>query len=107
MSKVSLAIKAAKLPIFQMFLMVRKEWANVTPLKNGDCRVKFWDDSSFILRKDGGIDFEYVIEHIKYVHRTPLCFVEKTKADAVKKYLDRDGFRWMRESDLRVVSLSY
>ena len=107
MKKIALALKAAKLPIFQMFLLVRKEWADVTPLKSGDCRVKFWDDSSFILRKDGLIEFEYVIEHIKYNHLTPLFFVEKTKEDAVKKYLDREGFRWMRESDLRVAALSY
>ena len=74
MSKVSLALKASKLPIFQMFRMVRKEWANVTPLKNGDCRVSFWDDSSFVLLKDGSTVFEYVVDHVKYNHLAPLFF---------------------------------
>ena len=105
MSKVSLAIKAAKLPIFQMFLMVRKEWANVTPLKNGDCRVSFWDDSSFILRKDGSVEFEYVVDHIKYSHITPLFFVAKTAKDAKKQYLSSEN-SWMKHDDVRVVCLS-
>jgi len=105
MSKVSLAIKAAKLPIFQMFLMVRKEWANVTPLKSGDCRVKFWDDSSFILRKDGSVEFEYVIEHIKYNHLTPLFLRGLNEDDAKKQYLSSNS--WMKSSDLRVGCLSY
>lgn len=107
MQKIALALQASKLPIFQMFLLVRKEWADVTPLKSGDCRVKFWDDSSFILRKDGSIEFEYVIEHIKYNHITPLFFVAKTARDAVKKHLNQEEFSWMKENDLRVSLLSY
>lgn len=107
MQKIALALKASKLPIFQMFLLVRKEWADVTPLKSGDCRVKFWDDSSFILRKDGSIEFEYVIDHIKYNHIAPLFFVAKTAGDAVKKYLNQESFSWMKENDLRVSLLSY
>ena len=105
MSKVSLAIKAAKLPIFQMFLMVRKEWANVTPLKNGDCRVSFWDDSSFVLLKDGSTVFEYVVDHVKYNHLAPLFFRASNANDAKKQYLS-SGNSWMKHDDVRVVCLS-
>lgn len=105
MSKVSLAIKAAKLPIFQMFLMVRKEWANVTPLKSGDCRVSFWDDSSFVLLKDGSTVFEYVVDNVKYNHLAPLFFRASNEKGAVNQYLAVNS--WMREHDLRVGCLSY
>jgi hypothetical protein len=84
MNKVSLAMEASKLPIFKMFLLARKEWANVTPLKNGDCRVSFWDDSSFVLLKDGSIVFEYVVNHIKYNHLTPLFFSGVTFANSLR-----------------------
>ena len=106
MQKIALALQASKLPIFQMFLLVRKEWADVTPLKSGDCRVKFWDDSSFILRKDGLIDFEYVIEHIKYNHLTPLFLRASNAHDAKKQYLSSEN-SWMKHDDVRVVCLSY
>lgn len=105
MSKFSLAIKAAKLPIFQMFLMVRKEWANVTPLKNGDCRVSFWDDSSFVLLKDGSTVFEYVVDHVKYNHLAPLFFRASNAHDAKKQYLSGEN-SWMKHDDVRVVCLS-
>lgn len=106
MNKVSLALKASKLPIFQMFRMVRKEWANVTPLKNGDCRVSFWDDSSFILLKDGSIVFEYVVNHIKYNHLTPLFFRASNDYDAKKQYLSGKN-SWMKFDDVHVSCLSF
>jgi hypothetical protein len=105
MKKVALALKAAKLPIFQVFLLARKEWADVTPLKSGDCRVSFWDHSSFVLHKDGSIAFEYVVEHIKYNHLTPSFLRGLNEDDAKKQYLSSNS--WMKSSDLRVGCLSY
>ena len=106
MKKIALALKAAKLPIFQMFLLVRKEWADVTPLKNGDCRVSFWDDSSFILLKDGSTVFEYVVDHVKYNHLAPLFFRASNAHDAKKQYLSSEN-SWMKHDDVRVGCLSY
>ena len=103
MSKVSLALKASQMPIFQMFLFARKEWANVTQLKNG-CRVSFWDDSSFILLKDGSTVFEYVVDHVKYNHLAPLFFRANNANDAKKQYLSENS--WMKHDDVRVVCLS-
>ena len=75
-----------------MFLMVRKRWANVTPLK-AVIVVQVLGWFVVVLLKDGSLFWVYVVDHVKYNHLTP-CFSSIKRPRCQKANLSSENRGW-------------